>query len=125
MKRNIAMIAAMAIIIIIASVLPAVADGIEGYWCRDVNNVVGDIISITRSGDVFKVNFREGWDHPIYSEGIGSLNGNRFAATLRSKTQPNTIVHAVMKSSGDSLSYSSFNMDSSFRWKGDYYRYKK
>ena len=125
MKRNVVMILAVTIIVIAASSLAAAADGIEGYWCRNVNNVVGDIISITSSGDVSKVNLREGWDRPIYSEGIGSLNGNYFTVTLRSKTQPNTIVHVVIKFSGNSASYTSFNMDGSFRWKGDYYRCNK
>jgi hypothetical protein len=124
MKRNIVMVAVMAIIVIITSVLPAVADGIEGYWCRNVNNNVADVISITRSGDVFKVNLREGWNQPIYAEGIGSLNGNRFTVTLH-RTKPDAIIHTIMTFSGDSLSYTSFNMDSSFRWKGDYYRCKK
>jgi hypothetical protein len=125
MKRNTVMTVAMAIIFIIVSVLPAAADGMEGNWCRDVNNAVGDIINITRSGDIFKVNLREGWNLPIYSEGVGSLQGNHLTATLRSKANPNTIIHAPMTYSGNSLSYTSYNMDSSFRWKGDYYRCKK
>lgn len=125
MEKHVVMKMAIVVVAILTSALSAAADGIEGYWCRNVDGAVGDVISITGSGELFKVNLREGWNRPIYSEGVGNMNCNNFTATLRSKAQPNTIIHSIMAFSGDSLSYSSFNMDGGFRWKGSYYRCHK
>ncbi len=99
----------------------ASAADMSGSFCRNVGGAVGDIITLTPKGAVSIVELKEGWDKPVYSAGVGSAVGNTFTATLKSKTSP-TIVHAVMKVSGNSLSYDSYNLDGTFRWKGDYSR---
>jgi len=117
-KRLIVMAAALAVL---CSAGAAPAADMSGSFCRNVGGTVGDIITLTPKGPVGTVELKEGWDKPVYSSGVGSAAGNTFTATLKSKTSP-TVVHAVMKISGNSLSYDSYNLDGSFRWKGDYSR---
>jgi hypothetical protein len=118
-KRLIVVTAALAVLCWAGA---ATAADMSGSFCRNVNGAVGDIITLTPKGAVSIAELKEGWDKPVYSAGVGSAAGNTFAATLKSKTSPTVIVHAVMKISGNSLSYDSYNMDGSFRWKGDYSR---
>ena len=118
-KRFIVMAAALAVLCW-AGAAPA-AD-MSGSWCRNVGGTVGDIITLTPKGAVSTVELKEGWNKPVYSAGVGSAAGNIFTATLKSKATPAVIVHAVMKISGNSLSYDSYNLDGTFRWKGDYSR---
>jgi hypothetical protein len=97
------------------------AADINGNWCRNVNGALADVITIAGQGAMNSVELREGWTQPVYSAGVGTVFGNAIVATLKSKTS-SVVVHAVMKQSGNDLSYDSYNLDGSFRWKGSYYR---
>lgn len=92
-----------------------------GNWCRSEGGNIVDVINIAKQGEIFKVNLREGWDKPIYSEGVGTFASNRLTATLKSGSA-GVIIHAPMTISEDNLFYNSYNMDTSFRWKGSYIR---
>src|SRR3990170_5240545 len=88
-----------------------------GNWCRNEGGSLVDVINITQTGEVFKINTREGWGKPLYADGVGTLAANRLSATLR-RIIPSTLnnIHVYMTLSGDRLSYRSWNLDGSFRW---------
>ena len=121
MKYFIAVLLALAFISAAGAGPSGAAGEIAGNWCRNDNGVLVDIISVAPAGEVYKVTLREGWDRPVYSEGVGSQAGGRFIATAKSATTP-VIVHIAASFTDSSLSYSSYNLDGSFRWKGEYFR---
>lgn len=103
---------------------PAFSSEPTGNWCRSEGGNLLDVINITRHGETYKVNLREGWGKPIYSEGVGTFASNHLTATLKSGAA-GTIIHAPMTISEDNLTYISYNLDTSFRWKGSYIRCKR
>lgn len=102
----------------------ALAGEVSGSWCRSEGGKLVDVVTVAEGAEVAKVELREGWDKPLYAEGVGTLAGSRLTATLKKKSD-GAIVHAVMAVAGDKLAYSSFNFDGSFRWKGEYQRCKR
>lgn len=102
----------------------ALAGEVSGSWCRSEGGKLADVVSVADGAEAARVELREGWDKPVYAEGVGTLSGSRLTATLKKKAD-GAIVHAVMTVTGDKLAYSSFNLDGSFRWKGEYQRCKR
>lgn len=95
----------------------------SGNWCRSEGGNLVDVITVTSSGGVYKVNLREGWNKPVYAEGGGSFAGSSLVATVR-RIIPDTVnnIHINMGISGNSMSYTSWSIDGAFRWKGEYSR---
>jgi hypothetical protein len=113
------LLALLSLITIFLVSTTAFADDPTGYWCRSNAGNLLDVINVTRQGEALKVSLREGWDKPIYSEGVATFASNRLTATLKGQTK---ITHVPMTISGDHLSYTAYNMDGSFHWKGNYIR---